>query len=467
MTRDILKLAWPVFIGQLAVMLNGVIDTIMAGRLSAVDVAAVGLGASIYVSVYIGLMGVLLALSPIVAQHYGAHRLEQIGPETHQAAWLALMLSVPGCAALAASDLWLALSAPPPEVAAMARTYLWATAAGLPAALSFRVFHALSNAIARPKAVMAINLAGVLLKVPLNTLFMNGWHAGDSIVVPALGGAGCGVATAILAWLSLLLAFVALRVEPLYRRLGVVGAWPGRPDVARLRGLLALGIPIGATYLVEVTSFTFMAVFLARLGATTAASHQIAANLAALVYMLPLALGTATSVLVAQSLGAARPGEARERAWAGIRVALACAAAIGIALFALREPLAAIYTTDPVLVAAAVPLLALVAMFQLFDAVQAMCSFILRAYRITTLPMLVYVISLWGVGLGGGWWLAFVVGTSRHPWAAEVAGARGFWIAAGASLAIAAACLATLLARVWRATGTDQATGVADRNRSR
>ena len=106
-------------------------------------------------------------------------------------------------------------------------------------------------------------------------------------------------------------------------------------------------------------------------------------------------------------------------------------------------------------------------MFQLFDAVQAMCSFILRAYRITTLPMLVYVISLWGVGLGGGWWLAFVVGTSRHPWAAEVAGARGFWIAAGASLAIAAACLATLLARVWRATGTDQATGVADRNRSR
>jgi MATE family multidrug resistance protein len=467
MTKDILKLAWPVFIGQLAVMLNGVIDTIMAGRLSAVDVAAVGLGASIYVSVYIGLMGVLLALSPIVAQHYGARRLEQIGPETHQAAWLALMLSVPGCAALAASDLWLALSAPPPEVAAMARTYLWATAAGLPAALFFRVFHALSNAIARPNAVMAINLAGAVLKVPLNALFMNGWHAGDTVVVPALGGAGCGVATAILAWLSLLLALAALRVEPLYRRLGVVGGWPGRPDVARLRGLLALGLPIGATYLVEVTSFTFMAVFLARLGATTAASHQIAANLAALVYMLPLALGTATGVLVAQSLGAARAGEARERAWAGIRIALACAAAIGIALFVLRERLAAIYTTDPVLVAAAVPLLALVAMFQLFDAVQAMCSFILRAYRITTLPMLVYVFSLWGVGLGGGWWLAFVVGTSTHTWAAEVAGARGFWIAAGSSLALAAACLATLLARVWRATGTGQAPGVADRNRSR
>src|SRR5690606_18055077 len=166
-------------------------------------------------------------------------------------------------------DLWLALSAPPPEVAGMARTYLWATAAGLPAALLFRVFHALSNAIARPKAVMAINLAGALLKVSLNALFMHGWHTGDTIVVPAFGGAGCGLATAILAWLSLLLALAALRVEPLYRRLGVVGGWPGRPDGARLRGLLALGLPIGATYLVEVTSFTFMAVFLARLGATT------------------------------------------------------------------------------------------------------------------------------------------------------------------------------------------------------
>ncbi|MCO5108353.1 MAG: MATE family efflux transporter [Burkholderiaceae bacterium] len=468
MTRDILKLAWPVLVGQLAVMLNGVIDTIMAGRLSAVDVAAVGLGASVYISVYIGLMGVLLALSPIVAQHYGAQRFEQIGLETRQAVWLALMLTVPGCAALASSSLWFALSDPPPEVAAVARTYLWAAAAGLPAALLFRVFHALSNAIARPKAVMAINLAGAALKVPLNALFMHGWQQGDATIVAALGGGGCGVASAIIAWLSVLLGLAALRADPLYRRLGLVGGgWLVRPDFARLRGLLALGVPIGATYLVEVTSFTFMALFLARLGATTAASHQIAANLAALAYMLPLALATATSVLVAQSLGAARPDEARARAWAGIRIALGCAAATGLATFAGRERLAAIYTTDATLVAAAAPLLALVAAFHLFDAAQAMCSFILRAYRITTLPMLVYVLSLWGVGLGGGWWLAFEAGNSARPWAPWVAGARGFWIAAGLSLAIAAVALAAILARVWRAAGDAQPRGAADRKLSR
>ncbi|ODS97460.1 MAG: hypothetical protein ABS56_09565 [Lautropia sp. SCN 69-89] len=468
MTRDILKLAWPVFVGQLAVMLNGVIDTVMAGRLSAVDVAAIGLGASIYISVYIGLMGVLLALSPVVAQHYGAERFEQIGLETRQAIWLALALTVPGGLALASTDLWLALSEPPPEVAAVAQVYLWAAAAGLPAALLFRVFHALSNAVARPKAVMAINLAGAALKVPLNALFMYGWQHGDATLVPALGGAGCGVASAIIAWLSVLFALGALRADPLYRRVGLVGGgWLARPDPTRLRALLALGGPIGASYMVEVTSFTFMALFLARLGATTAASHQIAANLAALAYMVPLAIATATSVLVAQSLGAARPREARERAWAGIRIALACAVAIGAGLFAAREPLAALYTTDAALVAAAAPLLALVAAFHLFDATQAMCSFILRAYRITALPMLVYVLSLWGVGLGGGWWLAFEAGTSAHGWAPLVAGARGFWIASGLSLALAAAGLAAILARLWRRSEEDQLRGASDRNPSR
>ncbi len=464
MTRDILRLAWPVFIGQIAVMLNGVIDTIMAGRLSAADVAAVGLGASVYITVYIGLMGVLLALSPIVAQHYGARRFDEIGLETRQAVWLALGLAVPGCAALASADLWLALSAPPPEVASIARTYLWAAAAGLPAALLFRVFHALSNAISRPKAVMLINLAGAALKVPLNLLFMDGWQHGDATIVPALGGGGCGVASAAVAWLSALLALGVLRAEPLYRRLGVTGGgWLARPDPARLRGLLALGLPIGASFLVEVSSFTFMALFLARLGATTAASHQIAANLAALAYMAPLALATATGVLVAQSIGAARPGEARARAWAGIRIAAGGAAVLGIAIFAGRERLAGLYTTDAALAAAAAPLLVLVAVFHLFDAAQAMCAFILRAYRITALPMVVYALSLWGIGLGGGWWLAFEAGTSARPWAPQVAGARGFWIAAVLGLAVSATALAAILGRVWRVSGAAQAGGDSDR----
>lgn len=445
--REILALAWPVLIAQLAVMLNGVIDIVMAGRRSAVDVAAVGLGASIYISIYIAAMGVLLALSPIVAQHYGAQRHQEIGREVRQAIWLALALMVPGCATLAWSDLWLAMSGAPPPVAAVTRPYLWAVAAGLPAALLFRVFYALSNAIARPKAVMLINLAGLVLKVPLNALFMDGWRHGDTFIVPALGGAGCGVATALLAWLSLLLALLAVRLDAIYRTLGVVGAGAlGWPEPARLRILLALGLPIGASYLVEVTSFTFMALFVARLGATVAAGHQIAANVAALVYMVPLALATATSVLVAQSLGAAQSGEARARTRAGLRIALGCALLTGTALFTWREPLAGLYSSDPAVIAATAPLLALVAMFHLFDAGQTMCAFVLRAYRITTLPMLVYLVCLWGIGLGGGWWLAFEVGAPGSDWAARVGGPRGLWLAAGLSLALASAALGWILA---------------------
>lgn len=453
--REIIALAWPVFIGQLAVMLNGVIDTVMAGHRSAVDVAAVGLGASIYVSIYIGLMGVLVALGPIAAQHYGAQRHDEIGLEVRQAVWLAAMLAVPGCTALAWSDLWLGLSRPPPEVAAVARAYLWAVAAGLPAALLFRVFQSLANAVARPKAVMLINLAAVALKLPLNALFMDGWRIGELAIVPAMGGAGCAVATALAAWLSVLLSLLALRIEPLYRRLGVVGGGAlGRPDATRLRTLLALGLPIGASYLVEVTSFTFMALFVARLGATIAAGHQIAANLAALVYMLPLALATATGVLVAQSLGAAHPAQARAQTWAGLRITLGCAAVVGAVLWFARHALAGYYSTDAAVIATAAPLLGLVALYQVFDAAQTMCAFVLRAHRITTLPMLVYLASLWGIGLGGGWWLAFVLGAPGSPWEAAVGGPRGLWIASGLSLVLASIGLAAILARAWRDQGT-------------
>ncbi|MEK9721007.1 MAG: MATE family efflux transporter, partial [Quisquiliibacterium sp.] len=165
MRREILRLAWPVFIAQLAVMANGVIDTMMAGRLSATDLAAIGLGASIYVTVYIGLMGTLLGLSPIVGQHFGAGRFTQIGEMFRQSLWVALILAVPGCLVLTHNEPFFAFSAPTPEVAALAKAYLWATAAGLPAALLFRAFNSMNVAISRPRVVMTVNLIALAFKV--------------------------------------------------------------------------------------------------------------------------------------------------------------------------------------------------------------------------------------------------------------------------------------------------------------
>ena len=448
MRQEILRLAWPVFIGQLAVMANGVIDTVMAGRLSPTDMAGVGVGASVYTTVYIGLMGTVLGLSPIVAHHYGAGRHAEIGDAFRQAAWLALLLAIPGCAALAWTGPWLSFSAPPPEVAEVTRDYLWAVAAGLPAALLFRVFYALNTAISLPRTVMYINLAGVALKVPLNALFMFG---AEPIGLPALGGAGCGVSTTVVAWASLLMALAWLAVDRSYARFGLLRR--GGPNRRQMVELLQLGGPIGASYLVEITSFTFMALFLARLGATASASHQIAANLTGVCYMGGLGIASATSTLVAQRLGAGDPEAARRYARTGLTLAMMVALCAATVLWLARDPLAHAYAVDAQVVAATVPLIIAVALFQVFDSLQTQFGFILRAYKLATAPMLVYVLAMWGIGLGGGYWVSFVQepGGLLDGLRGEVSGALGFWVAGIVSLIVATLGLGALLLRRWRA----------------
>ncbi|HWL73005.1 MAG TPA: MATE family efflux transporter, partial [Burkholderiaceae bacterium] len=189
-TRAFVKLGWPLFIANLALVGNGTIDTVMAGRLSATDLAAVAVGSSIYVSVYIGLMGVLQALSPIAGHHFGAQRWRAIGDDLQQAMWLSLFLTLIGLPILLATDTWLAFARVDADVASISSTYLQAIAFGLPAALAARAFVALNAAVSRPKITMAINVSALALKIPLNAVFMFG--AGP---IPAMGGAGAGVAT--------------------------------------------------------------------------------------------------------------------------------------------------------------------------------------------------------------------------------------------------------------------------------
>lgn len=429
----IAALAWPILVGQLAVIAYGVIDTAMTSRFSATDLAALALGASIYVSIFVGLNGVLQALSPIIGQLFGAQRYDEIGFEVKQGAWLALFLSILGCLALLFPQPLLALAQASPELNQKATLYLRTLAFAVPATLGFRIYGAFNTAVGRPKMVMALQVIGLLLKVPLNALFIFGGFG-----VPAFGGPGCAIATAIIAWLTFLIGCGILRTSVSYRVFRIFSSGFVAPKASAQMALLRLGIPMGLSYLIEVTAFTFMAIFITRLGATAVAGHQVIANFATVLYMIPLSIASATSTLVAQALGARDMALARHTSIAGISFAAIVSVTMGCAVWLARDAIVHAYTPDKTIIASALPLFVFIAFYQLFDSVQVTTAFVLRAYRVAVIPTVIYAVALWGIGLGGG----YVLGLNPFGISPQVfQGAAGFWMGNSVSLGLVAAGL--------------------------
>ena len=443
--RRIARLAWPVFIGQVAVLAFSTVDTLMTARHSATDLAALAIGGSVYISVFIGLMGVVLAVGPITGQLFGARKLPEAGRQLHQAMWLALALSVLGCGVLLFPQPFLGLARAQPEVAAKVRAYLSALAFALPSALLFTAFRGFNTAVSRPKIVMALQLGALAFKVPLTALLVFGLTLNTplgALRVPSLGALGCGVATAVVMSCQMMAAWMVLKRDPFYLPFGLRGKFSA-PHRASLVGLLSLGVPMGLSIAIEVTGFSFMAFFIARFGTTPVAAHQIALNLVSLIFMLQLAIGNATGTLVAQCIGAGDAADARRLGWHGVEAGVLIATVIGCIVYLLREPILRIYTRDPAVITAALPLLAWVVLFHVADAGQILAAFVLRAYRVATVPLLVYALAIWGVGLGGGYAVAFnTVGWSP----VALHGAPGYWAAATAGLVVAAAGLCGFLA---------------------
>jgi MATE family multidrug resistance protein len=441
--RRIAVLAWPVLVGQLAVLAFSTVDTLLIARYSALDLAALAVGSAAYITVFIGSMGVVLAVGPIAGQLFGADRLRDSGRQLHQAMWLALLLSVVGCALLVFPQPFLAISRAEPAVAAKVRAYLGALAFALPSALLFTAFRGFNTAVSRPKIVMLLQVGALALKVPLSALLVHGAALPApfaALSVPSLGAAGCGIATAIAMNLQMLAAWQLLRRDPFYARFEFTRGLAA-PHRASLAALLRLGVPMGASIMIEVTGFTFLALFISRLGAVPVAGHQVAANLVALMFMVPLAIGNAAGTLVAQRIGAGDAADARRLAWDSLLVGCGVAALLGALVYMLRGVIVALYTHDAVIAAAALPLLAWVVLFHIADAAQTVAAFVLRAYRIATVPLVIYALAIWGVGLGGGYALVFE--TSAVPDALR--GARGFWAAATAGLVLAAGGMAVYL----------------------
>ncbi|MVW73045.1 MATE family efflux transporter [Bordetella sp. 15P40C-2] len=396
----IARQAWPVLVSQWAGIAFGVLDTAMTGHASAADLAAMSLSISVYITVFVGLMGVVHALIPIQAQHFGAGRFDEVGRAWGQGVWLALGLALAGAVLMMFPDMWLSLSGDvAPEVRARVTDYLRALALALPAALVFRTIYALGTAVSRPKVVMTINLVAVGIKAFLNWVLIYG-----NLGLPALGAAGAGLATAITFWISLSVGLWVITHDPYFRRFHLT---LGRPTWAAQKELLRLGLPMGGSYLVEVSAFTFMALLVAREGTYVSGGHQIMSNLAALCYMMPMALGVATAALAAQSIGAGDLVLARRHSLAGMALGLIGAVLTAAVLLVGQPLILAAYTDDPEVAAVASTLLTIIPLFHLADSMQCINSYVLRAYKVAVVPLLLQVVALAGLGLLGGWWLGF------------------------------------------------------------
>lgn len=426
--KTITRHAGTVLVGQLATMAYGVTDTIVAGRYAEASLAALSVGSAIYMSVYVGLMGVLQALLPVWSELHGANRSGQLGHAFRQALYLWVLLVGVGMAVLLHPEPLLAWARVPRALRGEVLAYLGVLALALPAALMFRLYSTLNQSLGKPQLVTWLQLGSLCVKVPLSI-----WFAFGGLGLPAQGAAGCAWATLVVHLSMLAVALWLLRTRALYRPYHL-WRWPGRPDWKVIGHFARMGVPSGLTILVEVTSFTLMAVFVARLGTTAAASHQIAANLAAVLYMVPLAIGIASSARTSYWLGAGQPARARHAVGVGFGLVLGSAVLLASTLLLVRAPLAALYARSPEVVALAASLLLWTAVYHLFDGLQALGVFILRCFRITLAPFLIYGVLLWGLGLYGGYRLAY---QGLGPWPALQTPAA-FWMAGAAALALAA-----------------------------
>jgi MATE family multidrug resistance protein len=305
--------------------------------------------------------------------------------------------------------------------------YLRVLALGLPGALMFRAIYAVNTAVSRPHVVMGLQVTGLALKVCLSYVLILG-----GLGLSGMGAMGGAIASVVVFWALFLMGVSYMRRSPFYDRFTIHWAWP---RWSAQREILRLGIPMSLSYALESTSFTAITLLAARLGTTVMGGHQVVANLAALCFMLPLSLSVATATLTAQAIGAEDPRRARETALTGMRIGALVATVTVLMLWALRGAIVGLYSRDPAVVAMALTLIPYLAAFHFFDALQTVASFVLRAYRRAIAPTVIHAGALWGVGVIGGYLVAFG-GIFGSPW-----GIAGMWLMQSVALALAALLL--------------------------
>ena len=428
-------LGGPILIAQLAQMANGAIDTVMAGHASAEDLAAVGIGSSLWMPLFLFFMGLLGALQPIISGYNGARTYEKIMPATWQGIYIAAGGTVVMALLLTNVHPILAILQLEPRTAGITQGYLDAFAWGIPALLLINALRGLTDGLGHTRVIMGFSVLSTLINLPLNYIFIYGKFG-----LPAMGGVGCGWATTLSNGVAAIAMVVYLNRSPVYRKFHLLADW-AKPSWRGIRYILRIGVPIGFTIFVEASMFAVIALFLAPLGPVVVAGHQIALNVVSLVFMVPLSLGMALTLRVSFLVGAQAPDTARLLSRSSLILASAIALTFATLLFVFSSQIARLYTGDADVQAVTVRLLAFAALFQIADVLQVTCISALRGYKDTSIPLFIMLFSFWGVGLPLGYILTFT------DWLMPSLGAAGFWVGLTAGLTSASLLLGWRLFR--------------------
>ncbi|OZB17719.1 MAG: MATE family efflux transporter [Marinobacter sp. 34-60-7] len=428
-------LGGPILIAQVAQMANGVIDTVMAGHASAQDLAAVGIGSSLWMPLFLFFMGLLGALQPIISGYNGARAHHKIMPATWQGIYIAGVGTVIMALLLTNVHPVLALLDMDRSTAGITQGYLNAFAWGIPAMLLMNALRGLTDGLGHTRVIMAFSVLSTLLNLPLNYIFIYG-----KLGLPAMGGVGCGWATSLSNGVAAIALLIYLNRSRTFRQFHLLADWV-KPHWPGIRYILSIGVPIGFTIFVEASMFSVIALFLAPLGPVVVAGHQIALNVVSLLFMLPLSLGMALTLRVSFLVGAGAPDTARLISRSSLILAATIALVFATLLWVFAAPIAGLYTSEQEVRQVAIQLLTFAAAFQVADVIQVTCISALRGYKDTRIPMFIMLFSFWGVGLPVGYALAF------YDVVVPALGAAGFWLGLTAGLTTASLLLGWRLFR--------------------
>ncbi len=417
----LLRTAGPIVVSQLGMVGMNTVDTLMVGPLGATALAATAFSGAVHNTTIQICFGIVMGMSPLVSQAFGAGDRVRCRQVLVQGLWLALALSLPLFWVSVEGETIAHALGQDGDVATLAGGYLFALAFGVLPMLLFTAFRQYLEGMGLTRAPMGITLFGLGLNVIANWVFIygiEGW-------IPAMGVVGAGWATTIVRWGMLLATLGYLAWHPRLRPFHGV-RW--RPDRRLLDRIARIGTPIGAQLGLEVGLFAFAAVMMGWFGAVELAAHQITINIAATTFMVSLGVSIAGSIRVGQHIGAGNRRGVR-RAVAGTYIlALGFMGVCALVFLSVPEALIGLYTDDPELLALGTALLAFAAAFQLFDGAQVGGIFLLRGAADTKIPTILAALGYWGIGVPTAYALGF-----HSP-----LGPAGIWAGLATALAVVA-----------------------------